>query len=205
MFAPVRLWRDTAPFLEGSRARGQRIGLDCRAEGSASQAAEERVEKMPSFDVVSEVNAHELANAVDQANRELETRFDFRGSGATIELSDFVVILAAPNEFQVRQMRQILTDKLGRRKIDVGAMKPEEPEVALNNTQQRIVLRNGIDSDHARKIVKSIKDSKLKVQASIQGEQVRVTGKKRDDLQAVMQLLKKADLGQPLQFTNFRD
>jgi len=160
---------------------------------------------MPSFDVISEVDAHELANAVDQANRELETRFDFRGSGATFELSDFVVALAAPNEFQVRQMRQILTDKLGRRKIDVGAMKPEEPEVALNNTQQKIVLRNGIDSDHARKIVKSIKDSKLKVQASIQGEQVRVTGKKRDDLQAVMQLLKKADLGQPLQFTNFRD
>ena len=160
---------------------------------------------MPSFDVVSEVNAHELVNAVDQANRELETRFDFRGSGATFELSDFVVILAAPNEFQVRQMRQILTDKLGRRKIDVGAMTPEEPEIALNNTQQKIVLRNGIDSDHARKIVKSIKDSKLKVQASIQGEQVRVTGKKRDDLQAVMQLLKKADLGQPLQFTNFRD
>ena len=160
---------------------------------------------MPSFDVVSEVNEHEFVNAVDQANRELETRFDFRGSGATFELSDFVVTLAAPNEFQVRQMRQILTDKLGRRKIDVGAMKPEEPEVALNNTQQKIVLQNGIDSDHARKIVKSIKDSKLKVQASIQGEQVRVTGKKRDDLQAVMQLLKKADLGQPLQFTNFRD
>ena len=160
---------------------------------------------MPSFDVVSEVNAHELANAVDQANRELETRFDFRGSGATFELSDFVVTLAAPNEFQVRQMRPILTDKLGRRKIDVGAMKPEEPEVALSKTQQKIVLRNGIDSDHARKIVKSIKESKLKVQASIQGEQVRVTGKKRDDLQAVMQLLKKAGVGQPLQFTNFRD
>ena len=188
-----------------TRALGQRIRLDWRAEVSASQAAEERVEKMPSFDVVSEVNAHELANAVDQANRELETRFDFRGSGATFELSDFVVALAAPNEFQVRQMRQILTDKLGRRKIDVGAMQPEEPEVSLNNTQQKIVLRNGIDSDHARKIVKSIKESKLKVQASIQGEQVRVTGKKRDDLQAVMQLLKKADLGQPLQFTNFRD
>lgn len=160
---------------------------------------------MPSFDIVSEVDAHELANAVDQANRELETRFDFRGSGATFELSDFVVTLSAPNEFQVRQMRPILTDKLGRRKIDVGAMKPEEPEVALNKTQQKILLRNGIDSDHARKLVKTIKESKLKVQASIQSEQVRVTGKKRDDLQAVMQLLEKADLGLPLQFTNFRD
>ena len=102
-------------------------------------------------------------------------------------------------------MRPILTKNLARRKIDVGAMNPEEPEVALNKTQQKIVMRNGIDTDHARKIVKSIKDSKLKVQASIQEEQVRVTGKKRDDLQAVMQLLKKADLGQPLQFTNFRD
>ncbi len=160
---------------------------------------------MPSFDVVSEVNGHELTNAVDQARRELETRFDFRGTGATFELSDFVVTLRAPNEFQVKQMRPILTKNLTRRKIDVGAMNPEEPEVALNKTQQKIVMRNGIDTDHARKIVKSIKDSKLKIQASIQGEQVRVTGKKRDDLQAVMQLLKKADLGQPLQFTNFRD
>ena len=166
---------------------------------------EESLEKMPSFDVVSEVNGHELTNAVDQARRELKTRFDFRGTGATFELSDFVVTLRAPNEFQVRQMRPILTKNLARRKIDVGAMNPEEPEVALNKTQQKIVMRNGIDTDHARKIVKSIKDSKLKVQASIQGEQVRVTGKKRDDLQAVMQLLKKADLGQPLQFTNFRD
>ena len=160
---------------------------------------------MPSFDIVSEVDAHELANAVDQANRALETRFDFRGSGATFELSDFVVTVTAPNEFQVRQMIPILTERLAHRKIDVGAMKSEEPEIALNKTQQRIVLRNGIDSDHARKIVKTIKDAKLKVQAAIQGEQVRVTGKKRDDLQAVMQLLKKADLGLPLQFTNFRD
>jgi len=160
---------------------------------------------MPSFDAVSEVDAHELTNAVDQAKRELETRFDFRGSGATFELSDFVVTVTAPSEFQVRQMIPILTDKLARRKIDVGAMQAEEPEVTLNKAQQKIVLRNGIDPDHARKIVKTIKESKLKVQASIQDEQVRVTGKKRDDLQAVMQLLKKADLGLPLQFTNFRD
>jgi hypothetical protein len=160
---------------------------------------------VPSFDAVSEVDAHELANAVDQAKRELETRFDFRGSGAAFELSDFVVTVTAPSEFQVRQMIPILTDKLARRKIDVGAMQAEEPEVTLNKAQQKIVLRNGIDPDHARKIVKTIKESKLKVQASIQGEQVRVTGKKRDDLQAVMQLLKKADLGLPLQFTNFRD
>jgi len=98
-----------------------------------------------------------------------------------------------------------MTDKLARRKIDVGAMQAEEPEVTLNKAQQKIVLRNGIDPDHARKIVKTIKESKLKVQASIQGEQVRVTGKKRDDLQAVMQLLKKAEVGLPRQVTNFRD
>ncbi|HSG66325.1 MAG TPA: YajQ family cyclic di-GMP-binding protein [Gammaproteobacteria bacterium] len=160
---------------------------------------------MPSFDIVSEVDAHELANAVDQAKRELENRFDFRGSGATFELSDFVVTISAPSDFQVRQMMPILTEKLARRRVDVGAMQPEEPEVALHKTQQKIVMRNGIDSDHARKIVKTIKESKLKVQVSIQGEQVRVTGKKRDDLQSVMQLLKKADLGLPLQFTNFRE
>jgi len=160
---------------------------------------------MPSFDIVSEVDAHELSNAVDQANREIENRFDFRGTGAKFELSEFVVTLSAPSDFQVRQMVPILTDKLARRKIDVGAMKAEEPEVALHKTQQKIALQNGIDSDHARKIVKTIKDSKLKVQASIQGEQVRVTGKKRDDLQDAIQLLKKADLGLPLQFTNFRD
>jgi len=160
---------------------------------------------MPSFDVVSEVDAHELANAVDQANRALETRFDLRGTGATFELSDFVVTITAPNEFQIRQMRPILTQKIAGRKIDVGAMQSEEPEITLSKAQQKIVLRNGIDSDHARKIVKTIKDSKLKVQASVQGEQVRVTGKKRDDLQAAIQLLKNANVGLPLQFTNFRD
>jgi len=160
---------------------------------------------MPSFDVVSEVDAHELANAVDQANRALETRFDLRGTGATFELSDFVVTITAPSEFQIHQMRPILTQKIAGRKIDVDAMQPEEPEVTLSQARQKIVLRNGIDSDHARKIVKTIKDSKLKVQAAIQGEQLRVTGKKRDDLQAAIQLLKKATLGLPLQFTNFRD
>jgi len=160
---------------------------------------------MPSFDIVSEVDGHELTNAVDQANREVENRFDFRGSGAVFTLSGFVVTLEAPSDFQVQQMAAILTDKLARRKIDVTAMTPEEPDVALHKTVQKITMRNGVDTDSARKIVKTIKSSKIKVQASIQGEQVRVTGKKRDDLQEVMQLLKKADLGLPLQFTNFRD
>jgi hypothetical protein len=160
---------------------------------------------MPSFDVVSEVDGHELSNAVDQANREVENRFDFRGSGAVFELGEFVVTLEAPSEFQVQQMYSILTDKLARRKIDVAAMTPEDPQIALHKTQQKVVMKNGVDTEHARKIVKVIKESKIKVQASIQGEQVRVTGKKRDDLQEVMQLLRKSDIGLPLQFTNFRD
>jgi uncharacterized protein YajQ (UPF0234 family) len=160
---------------------------------------------MPSFDVVSEMDGHELSNAVDQANREVENRFDFRGSGAVFELNEFVVTLEAPSEFQVQQMYTILTDKLARRKIDVAAMTPEDPQIALHKTQQKVIMKNGVDTEHARKIVKVIKESKLKVQASIQGEQVRVTGKKRDDLQEVMQLLRKSEIGLPLQFTNFRD
>jgi uncharacterized protein YajQ (UPF0234 family) len=160
---------------------------------------------VPSFDVVSELDRHELSNAVDQANREVENRFDFRGTGAKLELSEWVVTLEAPSVFQVQQLIPILTEKLARRKIDVAAMSPEEPEVALHRTRQRIVMKHGVDTDSARKIVKLIKESKIKVQASIQGEQVRVTGKKRDDLQEAIQLLKSSALELPLQFTNFRD
>ncbi|HUG98787.1 MAG TPA: YajQ family cyclic di-GMP-binding protein [Gammaproteobacteria bacterium] len=160
---------------------------------------------MPSFDVVSELDGHEVANAVDQANREVDTRFDFKGTGAKFELADFVVALEAEADFQLKQMIDILTQKLSRRGIDVTCMKPETPEIALNKARQKVVLTHGIDSDTARKIVKLVKDAKLKVQAQIQGDQVRVTGKKRDDLQDVMALLRKAELGLPLQFTNFRD
>ena len=160
---------------------------------------------MPSFDAVSEIDAHELANAVDQANREVANRFDFRNSGAKFTLAEFVITLEGPSEFQVQQMLTILTEKLARRKIDVSALAPENAEVSLKLTKQKVVLKHGVDTEHARKIVKLVKDSKIKVQASIQGEQVRVTGKKRDDLQAVIQLLKSSDLGLPLQFTNFRD
>ena len=160
---------------------------------------------MPSFDVVSELDRHELSNAVDQANREIDNRFDFRGSGAKFELSEWTVTLEAPSKFQVQQMLAILTDKLARRKIDVTAMSPEEPEVALNKTRQKVVMKHGVDTDSARRIVKLIKESKIKVQAAIQGEQVRVTGKKRDDLQEVIQLLKDSNLELPLQYTNFRD
>jgi cyclic-di-GMP-binding protein len=160
---------------------------------------------MPSFDVVSELDGHEVANAVDQANREVDTRFDFKGSGAKFELADFVVSLEAPAEFQLKQMIDILTQKLAKRGIDVACMKVEEPEIALNKARQKVALKHGIESDMARKIVKLVKDAKLKVQSQVQGDQVRVTGKKRDDLQEVIALLKKAELGLPLQFTNFRD
>jgi len=160
---------------------------------------------MPSFDVVSELDGHEVANAVDQANREVDTRFDFKGTGAKFELADFVVSLEAEADFQLKQMVDILTQKLSRRGIDVACMKPEEAEIALNKARQKVVLKHGIESELARKIVKLVKDAKLKVQSQIQGDQVRVTGKKRDDLQDVIALLKKAELGLPLQFTNFRD
>jgi cyclic-di-GMP-binding protein len=160
---------------------------------------------MPSFDVVSELDGHEVANAVDQANREVGTRFDFKGTGAKFEVADFVVSLEAEADFQLKQMVDILTQKLSRRGIDVACMKPEEAEIALNKARQKVKLTHGIDSDTARKIVKLVKDAKLKVQSQVQGEQVRVTGKKRDDLQEAIALLKKADVGLPLQFTNFRD
>ena len=160
---------------------------------------------MPSFDVVSELDNHEVVNAVDQANREVNTRFDFKGTGAKFEVADFVVSMEAEAEFQLNQMIDILTQKLAKRGIDVACMKVEEPEIALNKARQTVVLKHGIESDLARKIVKLVKDAKLKVQSQIQGEQVRVTGKKRDDLQDAIALLKKAELGLPLQFTNFRD
>jgi uncharacterized protein YajQ (UPF0234 family) len=160
---------------------------------------------VPSFDVVSELDRHELTNAVDQANREVENRFDFRGTGAKFELVDWVVTLEAPSAFQVQQMLAILTDKLARRGIDVRAMAPEKPEEALHRTRQKVVMKHGLEAGTARKIVKLVKESKIKVQAAIQADQVRVTGKKRDDLQQVIQLLKQSDLDVPLQFTNFRD
>jgi uncharacterized protein YajQ (UPF0234 family) len=160
---------------------------------------------MPSFDVVSELDQHELTNAVDQANRVISNRFDFKGTGAKFELADFVIALEAPADFQLKQMMDILSQAISKRGIDVAAMTPEEPEIALNKARQKVVMRHGVDAENARKIVKMIKEKKLKVQAAIQGDQVRVTGKKRDILQDVIQVLKDAALGLPLQFTNFRD
>ncbi|HTW37934.1 MAG TPA: YajQ family cyclic di-GMP-binding protein [Steroidobacteraceae bacterium] len=160
---------------------------------------------MPSFDVVSELNVHEVTNAVDQANRELSQRFDFKDTGARFELADFVVTLRAQVDFQLKQMLEILKLRLAKRGIDLACLEVKEPQVALSAATQEIVLRHGIDADAGRKIARLVKDSKLKVQASIQGEKVRIVGKQRDDLQSAIQLLRKSELGLPLQFENFRD
>jgi uncharacterized protein YajQ (UPF0234 family) len=160
---------------------------------------------MPSFDIVSEVDLQEVRNAVDQANREVGTRFDFKGVDAGFEQKETEIDLRAEQEFQLNQMLDILRQKLVKRKVDVACMDIKEPVTHLNSARQQVVIRQGIETETARKMVKTIKGAKLKVQAQIQGEQVRVTGKKRDDLQQVIALLREADYGLPLQFTNFRD
>ena len=160
---------------------------------------------MPSFDIVSELNAHEVSNAVDQANREVGTRFDFKGSNAKYELKDLVVTLTAQAEFQLKQMLDILMLKLSKRGIDVACAKVEDPVVLGQTARQVVTLREGIDSELGKKLQRLIKDSKLKVQAAIQDQQVRVTGKSRDDLQEVIRLARNAKLELPLQFKNFRD
>lgn len=160
---------------------------------------------MPSFDIVSEVDQHELSNAVDQANREVGTRFDFKGSNATFELKEFAINLVAQEDFQLKQMLEILQGKFAKRNLDVKCLEINEPVKSLHEARQVINVKNGIEKDIAKKITKLIKDSKIKVQSAIQGEQVRVTGKKRDDLQSVMTHLREANLDIPLQFNNFRD
>ena len=160
---------------------------------------------MPSFDVVSDFDAHEASNAVDQANREVNTRFDFKGTGSKFELEEQVVSLTTQSDFQLKQMADILQQKLVKRGIDIGCLDLQEPEFSGNEARQKIIMRRGIDIDRARKLVKQIKAAKLKVQTAIQGDKLRVTGKKRDDLQAVIGMLKEADIGLPLQYENFRD
>ena len=160
---------------------------------------------MPSFDVVSEIDRHELTNAVDQANREVGTRYDFKGADAKFTLGEAAIELEAESEFQLQQMLDVLYKKMAKRGVDLGNLQPGEPETRGKRAHQTITIREGIDKELGRKIVKKIKDAKLKVQAAIQGDQVRVTGKKRDDLQTVIALLRKADLDLPLQFVNFRD
>jgi uncharacterized protein YajQ (UPF0234 family) len=160
---------------------------------------------MPSFDVVSELDSHEVTNAVDQANRELSQRFDFKDSGAVFELNAMTVSVKAEVEFQLKQMLEILKLRLAKRGVDIRCLEIKDPVVNLAAAVQDVILRQGVDADTARMIVRLIKDSKLKVQASVQGEKVRIVGKQRDDLQSAMALLRKAKVEMPLQFNNFRD
>tara|TARA_B100001750_G_scaffold221024_1_gene209202 strand:- start:21 stop:503 length:483 start_codon:yes stop_codon:yes gene_type:complete len=160
---------------------------------------------MPSFDVVSEFDAHEATNAVDQANREVSNRFDFKDTGSRFELENNVIALTSQSDFQLKQMMDILRQKLSKRGIDVGCLQEEEPEITGTEAKQKIIMQQGIDTPLAKELVKKIKASKIKVQASIQGEKLRVSGKKRDNLQSVIALLKDADAGLPLQYENFRD
>ena len=160
---------------------------------------------MPSFDIVSEVDLHEVTNAVDQTNREVSTRFDFKGSDARVEHSEATLTLYADNEFQVRQVLDILYQKLAKRGIDITALSEGKLVTSGNKASLDITVRQGIDQDTARKLVKMIKQTKFKVQASIQGDKVRVSGKKRDDLQNIISQLDSYNLQQPLQTINFRD
>jgi uncharacterized protein YajQ (UPF0234 family) len=161
---------------------------------------------MPSFDVVSEIDKPELSNALHQTNKELSTRFDFKGSDARVELADSSLTVFADNEFQVKQAVDVLCLKLAARGIDLICLDYQPiTEIGGGKAKQIILLKEGINSDLGRKLVKQIKDKKLKVQTAIQGDQLRVTGKKRDDLQQVIAFLREAEAGIPLQFNNFRD
>jgi len=160
---------------------------------------------MPSFDVVSDFDAHEANNAVDQANREVNTRFDFKGTGSKFVLEDDVISLTSQSDFQLQQMLDILRQKLSKRGVDVGCLKEEEIEITGSEARQKVIMRKGLDTPLARELVKKIKSSKIKVQSSIQGDKLRISGKKRDDLQSVISLLKDFDTDLPLQYENFRD
>jgi cyclic-di-GMP-binding protein len=160
---------------------------------------------MPSFDVVSDFDAHEASNAVDQANREVNTRFDFKGTGSKYALDGQVISMTTQTDFQLKQMLDILRQKLAKRSIDVACIEEQEPEFSGSEARQNITLRRGIDTPLARSMVKKIKSTKIKVQTAIQGDKLRVSGKKRDDLQAVISMLKEEDVALPLQYENFRD
>lgn len=159
---------------------------------------------MPSFDVVSELDAHEVRNAVDNAAKELERRYDLRGK-ASFEFKDKTVTLTTEADFMLEQLIEILKLSLAKRKIDVQCLEYKDAYASGKVVKQEVILREGIDKELAKKIVAVVKEAKLKVQASIQGEQVRITGKKRDDLQEAIALLRTQELGMPLQFNNFRD
>ena len=163
------------------------------------------IPRMPSFDVVSDFDAHEARNGIDQANREVNTRFDFKGTGSKFELDDQIITLTSQSDFQLQQMLDIMRQKLAKRGIDIACLEEREPELIGKEARQTVLMRKGIESDLARKLVKQIKSSKLKVQAAIQGDKLRISGKKRDDLQAAIALLKESDTELPLQYENFRD
>ncbi|MDC1528930.1 YajQ family cyclic di-GMP-binding protein [Gammaproteobacteria bacterium] len=160
---------------------------------------------MPTFDIVSEVDMHEMSNAVDQASREIGTRFDFKGVPASFELSDNVVVLTAEVDFQIQQMMDILQSKMVKRGLDISSLKSADIENVGQRAIMKVAVQQGIEADIARKIVKKVKEQKMKVQVAIQGEKLRVTGKKRDDLQGVIAMLKDENYGLPLQYNNFRD
>ncbi|QJD92151.1 YajQ family cyclic di-GMP-binding protein [Duganella dendranthematis] len=161
---------------------------------------------MPSFDVVLEADMIEVKNAVEQSQKEIATRFDFKGTGAAVEQKERELTVTADAEFQLQQVRDVLTTKLAKRKVDVRFLDDGEiKKIGGDKVRQVITVKNGIESDDAKKIVRAIKDSKMKVQAAIQGESVRITGAKRDDLQAAMALLRKDVADLPLEFNNFRD
>ena len=160
---------------------------------------------MPSFDVVSEVDSHELTNAVDQANRELATRFDFKGVDAKFELVDEVISQSAPSEFQLKQMSDILRARLIARGIDARCLEFGDIETNVAGARQKITVRQGIERELAKKLQATLKEAKLKVDTQINGDKLRVNGKKRDDLQAAIALLKDGEFERPLQFDNFRD
>ena len=160
---------------------------------------------MPSFDVVSNFDAHEVSNAVNQANHEVNTRFDFKGTGSKFELEGQLVTLTTQSDFQLKQMLDMLRQKLAKRGVDIGCIKEEKPEVTSNQAQQKVILRKGIDMPLAKDLVKTIKGSKLKVQVAIQGDKLRVNSKKRDNLQSIIGLLKNMDIDLPLQYENFRN
>jgi uncharacterized protein YajQ (UPF0234 family) len=160
---------------------------------------------MPSFDIVSEVDMHEVTNAVDQTNRETGNRFDFKGVDATVKQTDTGLVLESENDFQIRQMLDILHKKIARRGIEIAALAEGEIETSLNKATLTVTIRQGIDQDSAKKLVKLIKGAKLKVQGSIQGDKVRVSGKKRDELQETISMLKESCSNLPLQYINFRD
>jgi len=160
---------------------------------------------MPSFDIVSEVDQHEVSNAVDQTNREVGNRFDLKGSGARVEQQDTGLTVFADNEFQIRQVTAILHMRMAKRGIEVAALSEGKVQNSGTRASLAINILQGIGQDAARKLVKKIKESKLKVQAGIQGDKVRVTARKRDDLQSIISQLESYELEQPLQTTNFRD